>query len=391
MPGASAVRVFPAGDPAELRRRLAFFGADEAAVSSFLARAGWLVAAVPLPLPGAENPRLDDFLAGRQAAVFRTKTHIVFSVPPAAAQWSAGEPANGIVRMVAEAIDRWTGTTFRVPLPSGSLDLAGPPLLMGIVNVTPDSFSDGGAYASPEDAAERALQMAAEGAAILDVGGESTRPGSEPVPAEEELRRVLPVLRRLSGRAGATVSIDTTKAAVAREAIAAGAAIVNDTSGLGDDPGMAAVVREGRCAVVLMHRRGVPATMQVRPRYDSLFDELLADLSARVERAVEAGIDRERILVDPGIGFGKRLEDNLALHRHLAELRVLGRPVVFGPSRKSFLGALTGAAPADRAFGTAASVAIAVMNGAHILRVHDVREMREVVQVAAAIREGVEC
>ncbi len=257
---------------------------------------------------------------------------------------------------------------------------------MGILNVTPDSFSDGGSYRSPAEAAKAAFRMAAEGADIIDVGGESTRPGSGPVSADEELRRILPVLRELSGKTKAVISIDTTKAVVARAAAAAGAGIVNDTSALADDPGMAAVVRESGCAVVLMHRRGVPATMQLRPQYDSLFDELIPELSARVDFALAAGIAGERILVDPGIGFGKRLEDNLELHRNLGRLRVLGRPIVFGSSRKGFIGTLTGRPAGERAFGTAASVAIAVMNGAHVLRVHDVREMREVIQVAAAIR-----
>ncbi|GAB4245008.1 MAG: dihydropteroate synthase [Deltaproteobacteria bacterium] len=282
-------------------------------------------------------------------------------------------------------------TKFRVPIPRGSLDLSGAPLLMGILNVTPDSFSDGGAYASAEEAVERGLEMEAEGAAILDVGGESTRPGSNPVPAAEEARRVIPVIRGLAARSKAVISVDTTKASVAREAIAAGARIVNDTSALADDPGMAGVVRESGVAVVLMHRRGTPATMQAAPHYDSLFDELLGELAERIAAAAAAGIDRERILVDPGIGFGKRLCDNLALHRHLERLRVFGRPIVFGSSRKSFLGALTGAPPADRAFGTAASVAAAVLHGAHILRVHDVGRMREVVQVAFAIREAPPC
>lgn len=257
---------------------------------------------------------------------------------------------------------------------------------MGILNLTPDSFSDGGSCGTVDEAVEHGLRMISEGAAIVDLGGESTRPGSEPVTAEEELRRVLPALRRLSGATKALLSIDTTKAAVAREAIAAGAAIVNDTSALSDDPGMAGVIRESGCAVVLMHRRGVPATMQLNPHYDSLFDELIPELSARIEFAVATGIDRERILVDPGIGFGKRLEDNLALHRHLGKLRVLGRPIVFGSSRKGFIGTLTGAGVRERIFGTAASVAAAVMNGAHVLRVHDVGEMRQVIRVAAAIR-----
>lgn len=257
---------------------------------------------------------------------------------------------------------------------------------MGILNATPDSFSDGGSWRSPREAAEHGLRMEEEGASIIDVGGESTRPGSRPVDEEEELRRVLPVLRELSGRTKCFLSIDTTKAAVAREAIAAGAAIVNDTSALADDPEMAAVVRESGCAVVLMHRRGIPATMQLRPRYDSLFGELIPELSARIDHALASGIAKERILIDPGIGFGKRLEDNLELHRRLGKLKALGRPIVFGPSRKGFIGELTGRLPAERTFGTAASVAIAVLNGAHVLRVHDVKEMREVIQVAAAIR-----
>jgi dihydropteroate synthase len=207
-----------------------------------------------------------------------------------------------------------------------------------------------------------------------------------PVPADEEMRRVVPVIRGLTSKTKAVVSVDTTKAAVASAAVAAGARIVNDTSALVDDPEMAAVIRSSGAAVVLMHRRGSPATMQETPHYDALFDELLAELTGRIAAAEAAGIDPERILVDPGIGFGKRLCDNLALHRHLDRLRVLGRPIVFGPSRKSFIGSLTGTPPGERAFGTAAAVAAAVLRGAHVVRVHDVREMRDVVEVAYAIR-----
>jgi len=385
--------VFPLGDPAETQGRLLSMGATGKAASDFVARAGALIVAIPARLPGAEDPGLEPYLAARPVPVLRTRTHLLFSVPHAAAaeDWRPKASLDGIVGCVRESIRRYSATRFRVPLPAGTLDLSGRPLLMGIVNVTPDSFSDGGAFGSPESAAARAMEMTAEGAAILDLGGESSRPGAEPVSAEEELRRVLPVLALLAGRTGVAISIDTTKAVVAREAIRAGATIVNDTSALTDDPGMADVVRDARCGVVLMHRRGVPATMQRDPRYESLFDELLAELSAAVNRAVAAGIDRERILIDPGIGFGKRLEDNLALHRHRAELRVIGRPIVFGSSRKRFLEALTGAGPRERAFGTAASVAAAVMNGAHVPRVHDVKEMREVIMVAAAIRGAGPC
>ena len=257
---------------------------------------------------------------------------------------------------------------------------------MGILNASPDSFSGGGATFSPREAAQHGAMMDAEGASIIDIGGESSRPESRPVDEQEEINRVIPVFRELSGKTKALLSIDTNKAAVAREAIAAGASIVNDTSALADDPGMADVVRETGCAVILMHRRGRPETMQLRPHYNSLLDELITELSARIEFAIECGINSERILVDPGIGFGKRLEDNLELHRNLDKLAVLGRPIVFGPSRKSFIGALTGRPPQARQFGTAASVAIAVIKGAHILRVHDVKEMREAVQVAEAIR-----
>lgn len=275
---------------------------------------------------------------------------------------------------------------FRVPIPGGVLDLSGRPLVMGILNVTPDSFSDGGAYRSVEEAVARGLEMAAQGADILDVGGESTRPGSLPVPADVEMRRVIPVIAGLAAKAKTVISVDTTKAVVARTAVAAGAKIVNDTSALADDPEMAATIHVSGAAVVLMHRRGTPATMQESPHYDALFDELLSELAGRIETAVSAGIDTERILVDPGIGFGKRLSDNLALHRHLERLRILGRPIVFGPSRKSFIGNLTGAPPSGRIFGTAAAVTAAVLRGAHVLRVHDIKEMREVVEIGYAIR-----
>lgn len=202
---------------------------------------------------------------------------------------------------------------------------------------------------------------------------------------------MIPVVRALAGSTDAILSIDTTKAQVARQAVAAGAQIINDTSALADDPGMAEVVRESGCAVVLMHRLGAPETMQRSPSYRSLFDEILDALAERVEAAESAGIPGNRILVDPGIGFGKRLMDNLALHRHLADLRNLGKPILFGASRKSFLGTLTEREPGERACGTAASVALTVLGGAHVVRVHDVKETRDAVRVAAAVSGGAEC
>jgi dihydropteroate synthase len=387
------VRVFRSGDSAEARERLAFLGAAGEDLDGFLRDLRALIVAAPAGLSGATDPQTDRFLASRGVPVLRTASHLLFSVssPDQAAEWRDKGPRDGILHRVAAAVQSYFTRDFQVPLPGGILDLAGPPLVMGIVNVTPDSFSDGGVHRTSEEAVTRGLEMEEQGAAILDVGGESTRPGSDPVPADEELRRVLPVIRGLAARTSAVISVDTTKAAVAKAAIAAGARIVNDTSALADDPGMAAVIRESGAAVVLMHRRGTPSTMQAAPRYDFLFDELLGELSERIDAATAAWIGRERILVDPGVGFGKRPCDNLALHRHLDELRVLGRPIVFGPSRKSFIGALTGAPPAKRVFGTAASVTAAVMSGAHVVRVHDVKEMREVVQVADAIRRAGPC
>ncbi len=307
-------------------------------------------------------------------------------------EWmSEGGEARTALAQAGESIRRYLVKDFIVPCRGRELRLGGSPSIMGILNVTPDSFSDGGKYPSAEAAVRRGLEMGEEGAGIIDVGGESTRPGSLPVPATEEIARVAPVIRELARKTEALLSVDTTKAAVARAAIDAGARIVNDTSALADDPEMAGLVGESGCAVVLMHRRGMPATMQRSPHYDSLFDEMLDELRVRIAAAERAGIPGERILVDPGIGFGKRFGDNLALHRHLPDLRNLGRPVVFGPSRKAFIGRITGKEASGRIFGTAASIAFAASLGAHVLRVHDVKEMKEVLQVVSAIREGAEC
>jgi dihydropteroate synthase len=307
-------------------------------------------------------------------------------------EWmSEGGETQAALAQAVSAIRRTLENDFLVPCRDRELRLGGMPLIMGILNVTPDSFSDGGKYISVEAAVRRGLEMAEEGADIIDVGGESTRPGSLPVPSDEEIGRVAPVIRELARKTEALLSVDTAKAAVASAAIDAGARIVNDTSALADDPEMANVVGGSGCAVVLMHRRGTPATMQRSPHYDSLFDEMLDELRERMDAAVRAGIPEERILLDPGVGFGKRFEDNLALHRHLPDLRNLGRPVVFGPSRKAFIGRITGKEAPGRVFGTAASVALAASLGAHVLRVHDVKEMKEVVQVISAVREGAEC
>jgi dihydropteroate synthase len=256
--------------------------------------------------------------------------------------------------------------------------------LMGVVNVTPDSFSDGGLYLDPEAAIAHGRELAAAGAAILDVGGESTRPGAEAVGAEEELRRVVPVIRGLSD-CGCRISVDTSKANVAEAALDAGAEIVNDVTALRGDPAMAALCAERGPTVVLMHMLGDPRTMQDDPRYDDVVAEVRAFLAQRLESATAAGIAAERIWLDPGIGFGKTREHNMELLRRLGELRDLGRPLLVGTSRKSFIGGVDGSAADERLGGTIASSIIAAAEGAEILRVHDVAEMRQALTVATAI------
>jgi dihydropteroate synthase len=256
--------------------------------------------------------------------------------------------------------------------------------IMGVVNVTPDSFSDGGEFLDPERAVAHGRELVEEGADVLDVGGESTRPGAEAVGADEELRRVMPVVEALAGD-GPAISIDTSKVAVAEAALAAGAAMVNDVTALRAEPELAGVCAERGTDVVLMHMLGDPRTMQQSPSYQDVVDDVKAFLADRIEFATSEGIDRERIWIDPGIGFGKTVEHNLELHRRLGELADLGRPIAFGSSRKSFIGKLTGAEVDQRLGGTIASNVIAHANGARMLRVHDVGPMRQALDVAEAI------
>jgi dihydropteroate synthase len=256
--------------------------------------------------------------------------------------------------------------------------------VMGVVNVTPDSFSDGGEFLDPERAIAHGRELAAEGADILDVGGESTRPGAGAVGAEVELGRVAPVVEEL-GRSEVPVSIDTSKRSVAEAALDVGAAIVNDVTALRAEPELAALCGERDCEVVLMHMLGEPRTMQEDPTYDDVVDDVKAFLAERIEFATAEGIEEERIWVDPGIGFGKTVEHNLELLRRLGELAELGRPIVVGTSRKSFIGKLSGA-PVDRRLGgTIASSVVALASGAEVLRVHDVGPVREALTVAEAI------
>jgi dihydropteroate synthase len=257
------------------------------------------------------------------------------------------------------------------------------PKLMGVVNVTPDSFSDGGLYLDAAAAIRHGEELVRDGAEILDVGGESTRPGAEEVSVEEELRRVEPVVAALA--ASGTVSIDTSKSAVAEAALDAGAGIVNDVTALRGDEEMGALCAERGATVILMHMPGNPRTMQDDPTYGDVVDEVKAFLAERVEVAVAAGVEEGRIWVDPGIGFGKTLEHNLDLLRRLGELRELGRPLVIGTSRKSFIGKVDGSKVDERIGGTIASSVLAAAEGADVLRVHDVAEAAQAMRVAQAI------
>ena len=259
--------------------------------------------------------------------------------------------------------------------------------VMGILNVTPDSFSDGGRFFDPEVAVAEGIRMADDGADFVDVGGESTRPGSQPVPAHEEIDRVAPVIKRLAGEIDVPISVDTRKAEVARAALEAGAAIVNDVTA-GGDPEMFEVVREAGAAMVLMHMRGDPATMQDLTDYDDVVGEVRAYLAGRARAAIDAGIDDERLAIDPGLGFAKTAEQNYLLMKEIDAFAELGRPIVVGPSRKSFIGKVLGTEIDERLEGTAGAVAWLAGRGAHIVRVHDVKEMVRVVKVVDAIRHA---
>lgn len=261
--------------------------------------------------------------------------------------------------------------------------------LMGVLNVTPDSFSDGGMFSDPERALERALKMTEEGADIIDIGGESSRPGAGIIGVEEELKRVLPVIKAIRKKCDIPVSIDTCKSEVARQALMEGADVINDITALNGDEGMPGVIARAGAGVVLMHMKGEPVTMQSDPVYKDVVGEIIAYLSAAVARAERSGIAPEKIIIDPGIGFGKMLAHNLAILRGLRRFKELGKPVLVGTSRKSFIGELTQRSVGEREFGTAASVSAAVMNGADLVRVHDVRNTVDVIKVTEAIAGGI--
>jgi dihydropteroate synthase len=268
-----------------------------------------------------------------------------------------------------------------------SLEFSKKTSIMGILNITPDSFSDGGLFFDKSAAVKRAFQIEEEGADIIDIGGESTRPGSEPLHLEEELRRTIPVIETIAKELTIPISIDTYKAPVARRALDAGASMVNDISGLRFDPEMPGVVSEFKVPVVIMHIKGSPQNMQKNPVYEALIPEILDYLREGIAIAESAGVARDRIIIDPGIGFGKTFAQNLEIINHLNMFTLLEMPILIGPSRKAFIGRILEDAPAgERVEGTAAALAIAIMNGANILRVHDVKEMRKAAKVADAVK-----
>ncbi|MBW2056547.1 MAG: dihydropteroate synthase [Deltaproteobacteria bacterium] len=277
-------------------------------------------------------------------------------------------------------------TRFAIPCGSTTLHLGERTLVMGAVNVTPDSFSDGGTFLQPERAVARALEMVDQGADLIDIGGESTRPGSRPVDIEEELARVIPVVKEVASRTDIPISVDTRKARVAREALEAGARIVNDVSALRFDPEMGPVAAAYGAPVVLMHMLGTPETMQQHIHYVSLFSEIMEYLRESMDIAQKAGVDPERIIVDPGIGFGKTVEHNLAIIKHLSRFKVLGRPILIGTSRKSFIGKILDLDVKEREEGTIASVAASILSGAHIVRVHNVRNAVRAARITDAVK-----
>jgi len=300
---------------------------------------------------------------------------------------SGNGPALG--REVKQALANYARRQFDIRLGARRLSVGPRPAIMGVLNVTPDSFSDGGRFLSPADAVRQAERLVDEGADLVDVGGESTRPGSDPVPEDVELARVLPVIETLASRLRVPISIDTRRARVAREATSAGASLINDVTGLLGDPDMPAAVAESGAGCVLMHMRGRPKTMQVRPQYDNLMADICRHLRRGMQAARDAGVPADAVIVDPGIGFGKTLAHNLEILARLGQLRTLGAPVMVGPSRKRFIGDLTGVeTPADRVPGTAAACALAVAAGALLVRVHDVAEVRQALAVAAAVAEA---
>jgi dihydropteroate synthase len=394
-------RVIAAANPAPLLEEIGGAGSAPSAPRALPAADMAAVALENVPLPLAEALKAAMVRAGGDATLHAGppvpgpgETHLVLIgarcrfEAMGSALAAAGEGLRAIGAEVRLALDHYHRTRFEIRMGARTLAVGPEPAIVGIVNVTPDSFSDGGRCLSRSDAVAHARRLVEEGADVIDVGGESTRPGSDPVPEEEELSRVLPVIETLASQVDVPISIDTRHPRVAREAVAAGAGVINDVTGLQGDPEMAHVVAETGAAAVIMHMRGEPKTMQDHPHYDHLMADIGRYLRRGMQAAVDAGVPEDRLIVDPGIGFGKTLEHNLRVLARLGQLRTLGRPILVGPSRKRFIGELSGVEmPSERVCGTAAACSLAVAAGALLLRVHDVRRVREALAVAAAITQ----
>jgi len=331
---------------------------------------------LPRRKAGAKAARTEVILIGSRSRFQTLLARLADAAPDAAA----------IGEEIRCALAGHARTHFDIRMGARRLAVGPEPAVMGILNVTPDSFSDGGQWLESSSAVAHAERLVGEGADIIDVGGESTRPGSDTVEEDDELARVLPVIETLASRFDVPISIDTRHARVAREAVAAGACLVNDVTGLQGDPGMAAAVAETGAGVIIMHMLGEPKTMQDHPHYDHLMADICRYLRRGMQIAADAGVPEDGILIDPGIGFGKTLHHNVEILARLGQFRTLGVPVLVGPSRKRFIGELADApAPSERVFGTAAACSLAVAAGALVLRVHDVREVRQALAVATAI------
>lgn len=290
---------------------------------------------------------------------------------------------------IEEVLNNFIKDEFKLICGKHQLDLGKRTFIMGILNVTPDSFSDGGQYQEVDKAIERGIAMAQEGADIIDIGGESTRPDANPCSIEEELTRVIPIIKGLSKRIDLPISIDTYKSEVARRALEEGAHLVNDISALSFDTEMAKVVAEYKVPVVLMHILGTPQDMQQNPQYTCVVSEIILYLRERIRKALEAGMEADKIIIDPGIGFGKTVEHNLEILRKLREFKSLGKPILIGTSRKSLIGKVLDLPVEERLEGTAATVAVSILNGANIIRVHDVLAMKRVAKMVDAIKSGI--
>jgi dihydropteroate synthase len=385
--------------PGDCREELTRIGVDPLSIPIFLAkRESWAIRLDDLPCSAANILKQTALALGADCAVHRDVIRgrrrrsdvILFAsgrqlerigerlaVQPPAAR-SAG-PA------LASLIARHKGTKFTLRFSRETYDMAARTYLMGVLNVTPDSFSDGGRYPGANDAVARGIEMVEQEADFVDIGAESTRPGARAVSARAELSRLRPVLKALRKRINVPISIDTSKASVAQACLDQGADLINDVTGLRGDPKMAGVIAKARLPCIVMHMKGTPRTMQQDPRYKDLMAEVFRYLEDGIDLAVAAGVSREQVMVDPGIGFGKSVEDNFTILRRLAELKSLGCPIVVGPSRKSFIGKTLNLPTDDRVEGTIAACVAAIANGANILRVHDVKQVKRAVTIAERI------